>query len=376
MSGMRRCIFVLSILNKEFNNIMKTQQVKRWLGLVIGTMAAMQVMAMNAWQNGSTSLFDQWQQEDILKIQLEVNLDELLSDKYNQDYMPARVTFKDNNRQELSYTAEVKIRGRFRRKVCDFPPLKIKLSKKELIAQGYTGYNDFKLVTHCLEADDMADETLIKEYLAYEMYNLLSDYSFRAQLVKVTYKDTDSNKKMTRWGILLEDADELAARVQGMICEECFGLENSRFNQENVLTHAMYQYMIGNTDWSLQMNRNLKLIRLENTNEYVVAPYDFDFSGFVSAPYAVPNSDYALTSLRQRYFMGTIDNQEVLQKVINKFQAKKKDIYNLIDHTKGLQWETRQDLMGYIDSFYNMLKSNDFKNIATANLAPDQTANQ
>lgn len=339
---------------------MKTQQLKKWIGtVVVSGVLLLQTVNVSARQASTESLFDQFQQqEEVLRLQLETDLDLLQSDKRGESYIPAQLSFKDNNRQERTYSVEVKVRGRFRLMTCDFPPLKIKFSKKDLASQGLKGYNDFKLVTHCMNSLDGADENLLKEYLSYQLYNELTGNSFRAKLVKITYKDNDSNQKATHYGILLEDEEEMAERIGGQLCEDCYGADASDFDQYNAMTQALFQYMIGNTDWSVSMVRNVKLVRL--SSGYVSVPFDFDFSGLVNAPYAKPNVDYGLRSLRERYFMGEVRDQQALQNAVALFKAKKKSLLRIIDRANGLSWETKQDLSTYVLSFYNTLEDGSF----------------
>ena len=49
--------------------------------------------------------------------------------------------------------------------------------------------------------------------------------------------------------------------------------------------------MIGNTDWAVPNNHNVKLIydKERKLAPPLVVPYDFDYSGLVDASYAVPN---------------------------------------------------------------------------------------
>lgn len=350
---------------------MKTQQLKRWLSTMVLSGALMlQAINASARQESIESLFDQFQQqEEVLRLQLEVDLSQLQSDKRGEVYMPAQLSFKDNNRQDRSYAVEVKVRGRFRLMTCDFPPLKIKFSKKDLASQGLKGYNDFKLVTHCMNNLEGTDENLLKEYLSYQLYNEVSGYSFRAKLVKITYKDSKSNDKMTHYGILLEDEEEMAERLGGQLCEDCFGAAASDFDQYNNMTHALFQYMIGNTDWSLSMARNVKLVKMNSG--FVTVPFDFDFSGLVNAPYAKPNVDYGLRSLRERYFMGEVNDPQALQNAVALFKAKKKNLMRIIDRANGLSWETKQDLTMYVLSFYEALEDGSFLNHKTQTAVQD-----
>ena len=40
---------------------------------------------------------------------------------------------------------------------------------------------------------------------------------------------------------------------------------------------AMFEYMIGNTDWDISMMRNVRLIQAAESGKVCVVPYDFRF---------------------------------------------------------------------------------------------------
>jgi hypothetical protein len=134
-----------------------------------------------------------------------------------------------------------------------------------------------KLVCGCETSND-DEQLIIKEYLAYKMYNLLTEKSFRVRLVKIKYEDTRGKiKPYTQFGFLLEDVDELAARNKCVEVEGGQWLTESTDRDQMTLV-AIFEYMIGNTDWSVPHYHNVKLMRLVSSPiapPYVV-PYDFN----------------------------------------------------------------------------------------------------
>lgn len=304
----------------------------------------------------SQSLFDQLKQEDVLLAELEVDFDELESHRKTNDYLAARFSFTPGDGVTQNWNVKVRTRGRFRRKICDIPPLRLRFSKKELSAKGLQKHNAFKLVTHCLEGEE-GDDLIFREYLTYELYNLLTDNSLRTQLVKITYKDTKSQKKNTQYGILIEDTDQMAERLDGTICKECYNMEENLFERDNIRLHAVFQYMIGNTDWSLRMARNLKLVTSNQSGKIVVIPYDFDFSGLVNASYAIPNPDYALRSVRQRHFLGRDINNDEMATTIQYFQARRSDLLDYVNSFELLSKGSRKDIVRYLETFFKELRT-------------------
>ncbi|MCB0577873.1 MAG: hypothetical protein KDD10_01010 [Phaeodactylibacter sp.] len=313
------------------------------------------------------TLFNELEREGVLKVELELNLDTLEHNARTSEEQPAIFRFTDRQGAVQEWSADVNVRGRFRRRVCAFPPIKIDFSKNDLRARGLLPFDDIKLVTHCQEGEE-GQEAVLREFLAYELYGKLSPMNFRAQLVEVTYIDAESNIRFTKYGILLEDADELAARLNSEECEACYGLEPSQVNPEAYRTHAMFQYMIGNTDWSLEMARNLKVMKPLDGGAYWIAPYDFDFSGLVGAGYALPNNDVGQKSVSQRVYMGTKSTRPQLEESIRHFQSKREEVMACVEGFTLLSRKSRREITRYLESFYDSLDEEEF--LQAAALAP------
>ncbi|MCR9103218.1 MAG: hypothetical protein NXI25_24910, partial [bacterium] len=226
--------------------------------------------------------------------------------------------------------------------------------KSDLRARGLAEHDDMKLVTHC-QTGKKGKEAVLREYLAYKMYQELSDHALRAQLVEVTYKDTESNQELVKYGILLEDIDELADRQESVECDECFGLSTVDFQQENLRTHAMFQYMIGNVDWSIPMSRNLKILKPVDGGLNTVVPYDFDFSGIVNVGYAVPARDIGQEKVGERVYLGAELTNSELQSTVELFKAKQGDFEAMISDFDLLSRSDRREMLEYLQSFYTAL---------------------
>lgn len=304
-------------------------------------------------QNAPT-LFNLLKQDGVLKIEMELSLATLEENIKTENYYPAVLRFTDNQGGLQEWDTKVRARGRYRRRVCDFPPLKIDFAKDELEEKGLLPFDDLKLVTHCLEGSE-GDELALREYLGYVLYNKLSSRGLRAQLVEVTYKDTESRRKINQYGILLEDVDELAARFDSEECEECFGLPMAQFDTDNLRVHALFQYMIGNTDWSVAMCRNMKIMKPKNGGPYWLAPYDFDFSGLVNASYAIPNPDLNQQYIGQRIYMGAEQANSELQGTAAYFKANQAEIYQAIEQFSLLSKRDRKEMLQYLDGFFKEL---------------------
>jgi hypothetical protein len=303
---------------------------------------------------GTPTLFDQFGHTELLKLELEFSLDAMYAKVDTNEEYPAIFRYQDAHGNWVELPSEIRARGRYRRRVCDFPPLRIDFSKSDLRARGLAEHDDMKLVTHC-QTGKKGKEAVLREYLAYKMYQELSDHALRAQLVEVTYKDTESNQELVKYGILLEDIDELAARKASVECEECFGLSTVEFQQENLRTHAMFQYMIGNVDWSIPMSRNLKILKPVDGGLNTVVPYDFDFSGIVNVGYAVPARDIGQDKVGERVYLGAELSSSELHSTVQLFKSRQGNFEAMISDFDLLSRSDKREMLEYLQSFYTAL---------------------
>jgi hypothetical protein len=310
--------------------------------------------------NGTTddapsTLFEYMDQPEILKVTLEMDIETLLDNKRTNDFLPASFSFQNSQGQLSNWDIEVRVRGRFRRMSCEFPPLKLKFPKAEMKAEGFGKHNDVKLVTHCADSKE-GEENLFREYLTYKMYAQLTDVSFRVQLIDITYIDSNTGAETSTYGILIEDADEMAERLNAKECEDCFGMTAAQMDRSNVQIHDLFQYMIGNTDWSVKMVRNMKILKPANEEgAKLVAPYDFDFSGLVNAAYAKPNVDLQQKDIRDRIYIGSNWTAEEWQETIDLFQSKRQSFMSMVDNFEKISNKAKKDIKKYLNGFYEEL---------------------
>lgn len=302
------------------------------------------------------TIFQSLKRPDVLEIELTLNMEELFESKKTDEYKEARIEYAASNGSQMVYDIKIRPRGKFRRKVCDFPPIKLKFPKKVLRYQGYAEFNTLKLVTHCIDGKVEGKNNVFREYLAYKLYNELTEKSFQVQLVKITYNDTSGKYgKMKRFGFIIENTDEMASRLNGSVCD-CMNVPSDAIIAKDENRMATYQYAIGNADWSIILNRNLKLVVDKASEQIIPVPYDFDFSGFVDAGYAIPNADYGHTSIKDRVFLGMAIDDQIRMVNIALFKQRKEAMYAVVNGFKRLSYEEKEEMQNYLDEFYNGLQ--------------------
>jgi len=82
---------------------------------------------------------------------IETDLDSLINYRNRNTYQPAVFSHGDGYGNLFIHNIRLKPRGKFRRKICDFPMIKIDFSKKDLKKRRYKKFDDYKLVTHCMD---------------------------------------------------------------------------------------------------------------------------------------------------------------------------------------------------------------------------------
>lgn len=299
------------------------------------------------------SIFDQLEKEDVQTITLRTDISKLLDNRSGEvQEQTAVLTWENENKETVTWPLKVSVRGKFRRRTCDFPPIKLDFKKSELEARGLLAHDKMKLVTHCLEDRNDGNENVLREYLAYQLYNVISPASYRARLVKIQYVDEGGRiNGFRRYAFIMEDTDQMAERAGAVECDKCLNPDPSELDLQAENVHAFFQYMIGNTDYSMAMERNLKLVRRPD-GKLLPVGYDFDFSGLVNAPYAIPSTNLGQLAVRQRVFLGWQANDAIMLGSIRLFQSKKDEMIQTVRGFRQLSREDRLDVERYIESFY------------------------
>ena len=250
---------------------------------------------------------------------------------------------------------EMRTRGHFRKlkENCTYPPLLIKFSSDPAHSSSiFKDQSKLKLVMPCA-----GDDYVVREWLAYKIYNLVTPQSFRARLVKVKLEDEKSKKSVNPfYGILLEEEKQMAARNKATLTEQ--KLKPQQTQREAFLRMAVFQYLIGNTDWSVEYLQNIKLIKTDESSLAITVPYDFDHAGIVNAPYARPAEELLMNSVQERryrgYCMPDVKDFEVTIVLYNKL---KKDIYDLFTNCKYLDAKSLKATIKFLDGFYETINN-------------------
>ena len=259
----------------------------------------------------------------------------------------------DGSPHELA--VKVSTRGHFRLmpRNCDFAPLRLDLTKDGVAGTPFEGQTSLKLGTHCRSGKEYEQFTL-KEYLSYRMHNLVTPLSFRARLARATYVDSVTNKPIaTKYAFWLEHDNDVARRAGGRIVE----LPRAEFkglDPESLSRTMLWEYLIGNTDFSIWALHNVRLIQ-DPSKVLFPVPYDFDMTGLVQPPYANADPKLHLTSVAQRLYRGPCLTTDAMEPVAAGFRAARAEMVALIDGQQDLTATSRSEMKDYLASFFKTI---------------------
>jgi hypothetical protein len=294
-----------------------------------------------------------FQSDDILKISIETDMKALLKLDKEDKYQKAIMRVAD---EELKI--RLRPRGNNRFETCSFPPITLNFKNTEFSDTTYNVLKKLKLVNTC-KLQIQYEQYLLREYMIYKTFNLLSDYSFKVRLLQLEYIDTkDKMKPITRYGFVIEDQHILARRLNGVIIKNK-GLSDLVTAREQMVLLSVFQYMIGNTDWQVSALHNLKLLKLMDYNEpapYVI-PYDFDYTGMVNASYAIPSDKLDIDQITDRLYWGQCYSKEEFAQAITVFQNKKEEIYEQYQAFDLLNKQSLSHSLNYLNGFYKIIEN-------------------
>lgn len=327
-------------MKKLFSNLM--------VGLVLMMNLGLIVSCGTEQTSPKESFFDHLGAEPIVKLQIESDFSELIENRDQKRKQEALLSVGNSESDFKTYPLKISLRGKTRRGLCEFPPLKLDLNKDFLEAEGLKDFDKYKLVTHCM--DD--SELVLKEFLAYKLYNQLTDYSFRVRLVELTYVDRGGEMEtFEQYGILLENYEEMTQRLAAKEMPNDLP-KNTRIPNEDYQRLAMFQYMIGNTDWNLFKQHNIKWLRMDDAA--IPVPYDFDFSGFVNAPYAKPHPSLPIDSVQERYLQWRGGDQQQLDNIQAELRQKQDSLIQVCQQFQALSSSEKEKIMTYLNGFFSM----------------------
>lgn len=271
------------------------------------------------------------------------------------DALPAMLKTGD---ETLGITLSARGKSRRKRENCRFPPLRVAFTEKPGETSLFHRQGRIKLVTHCRDRDP-SEQTLLREYAAYRLYNLVTPESLRVRLARVTYID-DGKEVANRLGFFIEDADDAARRLERKEIDTG-DISVSWLDQQDAARYALFQYMIGNTDWSMVLGpqgdnccHNSRLLGDDKAarRSLTPLPYDFDNAGLVDASYAFPNATLGTQSVKTRVYRGFCVFNGLIPAEAARFRSMRAQFEAELEAIPHANEKTRQRMVKYLSGFF------------------------
>jgi hypothetical protein len=291
--------------------------------------------------------------EEPLNLTLKFSVKELQKTKWKETYLPAEMTCHVNENFQVSHNVRIKARGEIRKQICYAPMFVVNIRHAGIEAEDLADVIKMKMVHRCRSSNTYKSYVL-REYLVYKIWNLLSPYSFNTRLVRLKIIDTGrKNKESEDWAFLIEPETMMAER------NNCMPIKSDKLslktvNEEWMDKVAYFSYMIGQADYSVTGRHNLKILTSKEYGPtgFITVPYDFDYCGLVNAEYAEPGENLGVESVRERYYMGACRSEEDHRETIAWLASYRDEIRDLINSFEYLEERDKEDMIEYLDSYF------------------------
>lgn len=303
------------------------------------------------------SLFDDG---DVLEVRIAGPIDSLIREEEQREELPFVLTTEG-----VDHAVTIRVRGKSRARVCDFPPLRLNFRTAEVADSVLAGQDKLKLVTHCKNYD-RGETDMLQEYVAYRVFNALTDLSYRVRLLRIHYVDSDerlTDKAANRYGFVLEPAAAFASRV-GAKRHRTRSIRRGALDLDYAALVFVYQYLVANTDWALvhaegvdECCHNIDLFRADTG--VLLVPYDLDLSGVVNARYAYPDRSLRIKRVTQRLYRGMCMQRDIVRTALRHVVSRREAILAIPGNTPGLTAKVARDTRRFLDTFFALAADED-----------------
>ncbi len=302
------------------------------------------------------SFLHHMQQDSACDVFLRLDWKNLTKNKKERAYQDAALCCRTSPNDSLTMNAKVRTRGHMRLDICDYPPLKLKIDKDDLSRHQLSNFNELDIVNHCQDNENY-QQLILKEYLCYKLWELVSPYYLKTQLIRLHYQDTagiEVHESSTAF--LVEDPEEMCDRLGGKNIKNDI-IRNSALERQPFLRLSLFEFMIGNTDWYIGNRHNIEFVGIPGHTLLISVPYDFDYSGLVQAPYAKPNEAIKFENVSIRFYQGFCHTEPEVRGQLQVFLDQKEKILQMPYQIQGLNEKSIKQVTTYLQSFYDVIEN-------------------
>lgn len=297
-----------------------------------------------------------FEEESILEAKLSGDWKTLFKDNGEEPaYHDFEFSYLDPKGEWMKTPVRLKVRGNYRRQNCGMPPVRLNFKKKQVKGTYLEGLDKVKLVHPC-QGNEKYEQYVLNEYLSYKAYQALTDSSFRVRLLKLTYEGegmTGKKGPKQYWAFMIEPVKMLEERISGEEIEAP-SVHPAQVHTELSVMLSLYNYFLGNTDWSLTKLHNVKLFATKPGALYLPIPYDFDWTGLVGPPYAQPNPILGISSVKERLYRGFCYDKEVTARMVDHISSQEEVIREIFSSSNLLDEKYKKKTLDYVDTFFEV----------------------
>ncbi|MBC6367734.1 hypothetical protein [Algoriphagus sp. AK58] len=290
-------------------------------------------------------------------LEIVTNFKLIKGSKSDTVFFPTFIKFKDQEGKPDSVPVNLRGRGNSRRAQCFFIPLWLKIPKGASENTPFEGNRSLKLVLPCQEGE-YYNHLIMKEFIVYKLYEQVSPYFFQTRLINLILTDRQ-NKKSKSYSLtafVLEDVDNVAENYDANTKDSGLVLPHL-VNDTLALKQDFFAFMIGNTDWSNTTQHNVKMLD-KGQEKFIPVAYDFDYSGFVNASYAIPYDYLPIKKVTERLYRGICRNEALTQLVKNDFMQSESQILKTLEkYSSFLPNPEFESARNYLVDFFSILKN-------------------
>jgi hypothetical protein len=235
---------------------------------------------------------------------------------------------------------------------CGSPSLKIELDPETTAGTPFEGHRCVRMVRPCHRGPSFD-----------RSYAMVAGPALRTRLARCRFRDAQRpSAEHARLAFFLEDIGEAAAR-NGLAWLDIEVLSVGDLDPDQVALLTLFQYMVGNTDWSALMSspgerccHNMAVLGVEaGDGRPSLLPFDFDFAGIVNAPYALPDQQIPIQRVTQRIYRGFCAHNDRLPAAIEHLNRLRPQLEALYADDRLPSPKARQRALKYIESFYDTI---------------------
>ncbi|WNJ20966.1 hypothetical protein [Pontibacter sp. G13] len=318
--------------------------------------ALMLIFMMGQLSAQTNELAPLFQTEELIQLTIKADLSAIQADRgATAEYHGAQLLYGDGTGDFDKIKIKLRVRGRYRRDelVCQFPPLKMKISKKHVVKDGpFAHQRKLKIVTHCQD-----EQYVLREYYLYKVYNMVADQSFQVRLAQITWKDTSGKyPDETRFAFFIEDKEMMAERMSESLVSEDVNLANDDVNRDLLTKVHLFNFMIANKDFNVKVRQNVEVITQHNDLP-VVVPYDFDWSGMVDASYTKMTYNSKPSYYDRMVFQPLCRNEGEFLSAVAEFREIYPHIRELYRESPYLSKESVKESLKYYKHFFKVVQN-------------------